>query len=767
MISGVGSDIEAVLKGFETEGIVFTPLTVSHAFHSPLMEPMLSAFESECEKVSYSPPQIGLISNVTGALAGEDRLCHAEYWRRHVREPVQFTRSMATLWEQGVSLFVEIGPHPVLLGMGQRCVPEQKGQWLPSLRRGWSDWRQMMESLATLYVEGVSVDWPGFDRDYPRSRVALPNYAFQRERYWIKDADPILAEYNEGSMKGYLMKSSHSMLGQRISGPLITYETQLSCNKLDFLGQHRVLDTPVLPTSVFLEMVIGAAEEAFEAETVRIKDLVIREPLFLHASIPRKVQLIVIKEDSRSASFKFFSLVDEDEGEQQEWRLQATGRIDFVEVGLSASRRKDEESPLRAIQTRCNEASVEEFYEKLNAEGLRLKKNSQAIDRLWRGQGEVLAIIRIKDNWKQSGKNEYLRPALLDSCLQLMDTVLDDHGIDENYILNQVSCFTLHCQPGPKIWCHARLKDRFNSSAHAIIADIDLFDEQGYRVASFEGVHLVRLTPEHMRHFKTAQFTDWLYEIQWSLKRQEAEDVSDDADITDLSEFVHLKNAKIVDLYHEHGLGLYDDFLPELDALSVSYILKAMSELGWNCLPQQCFTTVGLAQKLGVLEKYYLLFGRLLEILSEDGILKKVDQGWEVIQIPMILNPQAQWEKLVSVYQEGTAELTLIGRCGMQLASVLKGECDPLDLLFPGGDLSDAENLYELSPFARAYNSLIRDVVKGVIDSLQSHRMIRCWKLVPVPAGQPLHFTGTSRGTHRVCIHRCFAVIYQQGQGEV
>ena len=81
---------------------------------------------------------------------------------------------------------MEIGPHPVLLGMGARCFPEESASvWLPSLKRGEEDWQRMLTSLAELYVRGAEVDWAGFDKDYPRRKVSLPTYPFQSKRYWI------------------------------------------------------------------------------------------------------------------------------------------------------------------------------------------------------------------------------------------------------------------------------------------------------------------------------------------------------------------------------------------------------------------------------------------------------------------------------------------------------------------------------------------------------------------------------------------------------
>jgi acyl transferase domain-containing protein len=110
---------------------------------------------------------------------------NAAYWRDHVRRPVRFNASVQGLVEQGYRVFVEVGPHPVLLGMAAGCVPQEKGIWLPSLRRGRADWQQILESLSGLYLEGAEVDWQGFDRDYPRRKTSLPAYPFQRKCYWI------------------------------------------------------------------------------------------------------------------------------------------------------------------------------------------------------------------------------------------------------------------------------------------------------------------------------------------------------------------------------------------------------------------------------------------------------------------------------------------------------------------------------------------------------------------------------------------------------
>ncbi|NEO38501.1 MAG: SDR family NAD(P)-dependent oxidoreductase [Moorea sp. SIOASIH] len=184
VISGDSEAVRAIATNLESEGIKSKQLQVSHAFHSPLMEPMLAEFEAVANQLTYNQPRIPLISNITGTRADKS-IATAKYWVNHVCQPVRFADSMKTLYQEGYELFLEIGSKPILLGMGRQCLPEEVGAWLPSLRPGVDEWQQMLWSLGDLYVQGAKVDWLGFDQDYSREKVALPTYPFQREMYWI------------------------------------------------------------------------------------------------------------------------------------------------------------------------------------------------------------------------------------------------------------------------------------------------------------------------------------------------------------------------------------------------------------------------------------------------------------------------------------------------------------------------------------------------------------------------------------------------------
>ncbi|MEW6028989.1 MAG: amino acid adenylation domain-containing protein [Chloroflexota bacterium] len=183
VISGEKTAVQHVVDELTKLGISSKPLVVSHAFHSPLMDSILDEFETFAQRVEYSNSQVLLISNVTGESVTQP--LHARYWRDHIRAEVKFSAGMQSLANLGIDAFIEMGPAPVLLGMGKRCLPESKSAWLPSLRQNQDEWQTILSSLSQLYVQGAEVDWRGFDAGYTREKVALPNYPFDRQRYWL------------------------------------------------------------------------------------------------------------------------------------------------------------------------------------------------------------------------------------------------------------------------------------------------------------------------------------------------------------------------------------------------------------------------------------------------------------------------------------------------------------------------------------------------------------------------------------------------------
>jgi acyl transferase domain-containing protein/acyl-CoA synthetase (AMP-forming)/AMP-acid ligase II len=182
VLSGARASVERVVARLAERGVRGKPLKVSHAFHSPLMDPILDPFESLAAEVRFSAPRLGFVSTLTGRRASADELVASSYWRRQIRDAVRFSEAMATMAAEGAEIIVEVGPSPILLAMGQQCVTTPQA-WLPSLRAGRDDCEQVLSSLGELFTRGVEPRWAGL---WPegRPKVVLPSYPFERQRHW-------------------------------------------------------------------------------------------------------------------------------------------------------------------------------------------------------------------------------------------------------------------------------------------------------------------------------------------------------------------------------------------------------------------------------------------------------------------------------------------------------------------------------------------------------------------------------------------------------
>jgi acyl transferase domain-containing protein/acyl-CoA synthetase (AMP-forming)/AMP-acid ligase II/acyl carrier protein len=212
VISGRMDAMGLACRKFESEGVLVERLRISQAFHSFLVEPMMTEYEKALREVRYGKPEIRMVSNLTGEVATE-AIATPEYWLEHLRQPVRFSDGMQALYSEGCRIFLETGPRVNLLSMGYSCLNDGNCLWLPSLQPGITDWQRMLATLGELYVNGVQIDWPGFDRGYAREKTLLPTYAFQRNRYWYEDEEDeeekrsAVSETVRGGMEDEIIKT--------------------------------------------------------------------------------------------------------------------------------------------------------------------------------------------------------------------------------------------------------------------------------------------------------------------------------------------------------------------------------------------------------------------------------------------------------------------------------------------------------------------------------------------------------------------------------
>jgi myxalamid-type polyketide synthase MxaB len=484
VISGERGALEAIAAQLQAEGVATQPLAVSHAFHSPLIEPILADFERTARAIRYNPPRLGLISNLTGKVAG-DEVTDPAYWVRHIRQPVLFAASMRALTTEGCDVFLEVGPQPTLLGLGRHSVPNPEAAWLPSLRSKRGDWQQMVESLAVLYVRGADINWAGFDQDYRRRKVELPTYPFDRQAYRMPRA-------NDRSRNG--VATHHPLVDTLVQSPLVketVFATPLSTAVYPYLSDHRIFGDVVAPASCYLAMMCnGAARLGHVA--CRLEDVFFVAPLVLADNEERTLQAVLDPE----GAFRIISLAADESVDGM--MTHVSGRwVEVAEAVLPSV-------SLKEMQERCTKAvDVEALAAGL--EGIEFGPSFQWIDSLWTGPRESLARLR----WPEAVGNTdgyWVHPGFLDACFQTAGATLQADSADQVLLPLGVISLELYQRPaGTEWWCHAR-------QVGDSVWDVQLFDAAGTVIAEIHGFEMRRASSEA---FQNRRMADWMYHVEW------------------------------------------------------------------------------------------------------------------------------------------------------------------------------------------------------------------------------------------------------------
>lgn len=510
VISGRRGAVEAVCAALEADGVKATPLAISVAAHSPLVEPMLDEFARFARTVTFAPPRVRLISNVSGG-AESRAVATPDYWVRHVRNPVRFAEGMQTLQSQGCEAYIEIGAKPVLLGMGRQSVTGPAA-WLPSLRSGHPDRQVMLRSLGELYVRGVEIDWHAFHRDTGRRRVALPTYPFQRQRYWV---DPPAEAASS---------TSAVWPGQRLRLPFsseMRFESRFSPAWPAHLTDHRLAGTVVVAAATHLAWVIDAVKAAFDTAAVTLEEIVCPQALVLLDGAARTLQLILTPHSGDELAFRIVSLPpDRADGDSSAWITHMTGR---ARLGAGAAEaRADDPS---AIQARCGRTVAEsEFYTSLRRIGYDTGPTFQCIAQLWRGDGEAIGQMRLPV--VSESRDEFvLHPGLIDSCFQVLGGCwpFEDQveGSNEHFVPFRIGRFQVHASPAePDLWCQARLRERDETR---LAGDLRLFDGAGRTIAAITDFESRRVKHAALIGPHATPEDEWLYEIVWEPAASPAE----------------------------------------------------------------------------------------------------------------------------------------------------------------------------------------------------------------------------------------------------
>ncbi len=462
VISGLQSTLDEVLADCDALGLRYQRLQVSHAFHSALMEPMLAEFEAVASTMTYSPPHTRIISNVTGQFATAEQITNAAYWVQHTRAAVRFADGLQALYDNGARLFLEIGPRPTLTNIGQRVISDPAVSWLSSAHPRRSNWESMLTSLATLYETGFNVNWRGFNADYPRRKIALPTYPFERQRYWF-EAPRKIAKTAQVEIS-----TSDSLLGRRIRTPLKQqlYENFVSADQ----GTVTMYESRWLEIGAYAQMALEAVQPG-----QMVTNLVLQDWLRLTDNHAQTLQTILTPdvENTTVLEITTFDSVGDN------WHSLATGQ-------LAPASNSSDITTLAGLQARIQQPIDAAHHPDFQWENVR-------VDACFGNAGEILA--------KLSGETQIA--ALFSRSLSLIGNV--------SLIPVALESITQYSALSEVVWCHVtrEIGERLT---------LTIYDEQGTIILVAYGIELAPLPAHISQQAQWSTLNNWFYDIEWQQK---------------------------------------------------------------------------------------------------------------------------------------------------------------------------------------------------------------------------------------------------------
>ncbi|MEU7024035.1 type I polyketide synthase [Streptomyces sp. NPDC046203] len=504
VLSGAEGAVLALAERFAAQGRKTRRLRVSHAFHSPLMEPMLADFRRIAEILTYSAPRIPVVSNVTGRMATAEELCSPEYWVRHVREAVRFADGIGWLAGQGVRTFLELGPDAVLAAMGQDCLPEDvtDAVFAPLLRSGREERRETLSAVALAHARGADLRWSALFAGRGARRVSLPTYAFQPRRYWLTAPD------SAGDPSGLgQIAAQHPVLGAvvTLAGSDSTVLTgRLSPHSHPWLADHVISGVAVLPGTAFVELAIRAGDQVGCA---RVEELTLEAPLALPETGGVALQVVIgAADESGRRTVEFYSR-DEDAPADTDWLRHAEGVL--MPVGAPEPAARDALSALGGQwpPAGAQPVDVSTHYAGMADEGYGYGPVFRCLRAAWRRGSEVFAEAVLPEQAAADAAAFGLHPALLDAALHPSDYAEDDSASAGARVPFSWNGVTLHATGARAVRVRivAPARDRIS---------LAIADTSGAPVAFVESLHVREVSGEQLRAARPARY-DSLHRLRW------------------------------------------------------------------------------------------------------------------------------------------------------------------------------------------------------------------------------------------------------------
>jgi acyl transferase domain-containing protein/NADPH:quinone reductase-like Zn-dependent oxidoreductase/NAD(P)-dependent dehydrogenase (short-subunit alcohol dehydrogenase family)/acyl carrier protein len=698
-IAGSLEDLQSLEETLSSRGIQFKRLDLDYPFHSRIMDGVLTRFREELGVIDYGPQKIPFYSTVLGGrLSGEPA---ADYWARNIREPVRFRSAVESAGVEGHSVFLEIGPHPVLCNHILAALKERKisAHALPLITREADGLRDLEAGVSRLIAGGVRYEWARHFAEKPDRLPALPHYPWQREDY-------LLPVSPEGG--GMLMRfKEHPLLGYKLSEG--EWENHIDPEILPWLSDHTVGGAVLYPAAAFLESALAAGSLCHGAEAVRLEGFEIRAALVLPEKRSKTVRFELEKESGR------FSIKSRDRMSADAWQIHVVGRIASRPSKLFPQLIKQTEA------ASLMQISSSGLYTAAADLGLEYGPSFQALDGLSIDETSITARLKIPIQIQPGLESHLLHPVFVDASMQSLISLFLQRGgevFKQAFLPVRFESFEL-LRPHVQVASTAVTVRRHGT--RSLLADIQLFDSGGELVAfskgaRFRAVQLVKRSFDRSRTLVQ----------KWIPRSRMGACSSLDGNRHQISESIRsaiaaASSSSILKRYAMEGDAL-------LDALCTAFALqvfRGLADPGGNISLGACLASRAVA---GEMAEY---FRRLAAMLEQDGLIEKVEEDlWRSLPQDEMPSASGIWLSLVADFPGKAARIGLVGRVGLHLAEILSGE-KKIESLFPKWAMLSTGSLH--LPWS-GVESELQEIVVSTLEGLNPSRIL--WICGPRPSSE-------------------------------
>jgi acyl transferase domain-containing protein len=505
VISGAAASVSALCSELTAAAIECRPLEVSHAFHSPMMDPILDPLESAARRLTMLPLRIPLATNLHGRVARVGDVLDARYWRRHAREPVRFEACVRGAREAGCDTFLEIGPGSTLLGMARRIVDGNDVRWLASLSSD-GEWRTLLHTLGRLYEAGADVDWDALTKPYGGDGMRIPGYAFERRRFWI-DA----AAESTPAAPAVTPIGAHPLLGVPIevaADDTRLWSSVIDLDRLPYLGDHRVQGAAIVPATAYIEIAFAAAEAVIGSSPVRVTEIVNEKPLILRKDQRFVVQTRVSLNEEGGWRFEVHSRPHGHE--DRRWTRHVRATLHAIEAPAMST------FDIEAARGRCpTRIAGQEFYDRLSVKGNQWGPAFQAMVEVWKGTNEALSRVRAPAGIAGELDQYRFHPAFSDAAGHVLVATgeLDrsDAATGGALVGGGVSEIRQYGKAiGTSLWAHATRVMESGTPDNVVVGNVSVYDDTGALISETLGARLW-----YLRESPASDTDDLFYAIAW------------------------------------------------------------------------------------------------------------------------------------------------------------------------------------------------------------------------------------------------------------